>query len=495
MKTLLTIDVGTSSTKVALFSQNGRLLDSEQVTYAVQRPRSGWAEQDPGFWWDAVCLSAKKLLKDDSLREIAAVAVSGQTPSCVAIDTAGKPIRPAILWLDRRSVSQVEWLENHVSLKKAVQRSANTLDSYYGGAKWLWFAQEEPAAYRNTWKILQAGGYIVYQLTGKAVIDYSQAGLCSPCFNMKRREWDQEICDLMGIQIEKLPQILPSTQIIGQVTRKGAQESGIPVETPVATGAGDFALSCLGAGVLEAGTAAAMLGTAGNLLVPEPSKTDPRLINTIHVNGNTLSLGGVYAGGSLEWFKGLFRSNPPDFFAQVENEAKQTSAGANGLLFLPYLMGERTPIWDPQARGVFFGLSNRHGRGHLYRSILEGVALAFRQILEIVTQTGTDIQEIVLTDGGAQSPLWRQIFSDVLQIPVRWQPHTGGTSLGTAYLAAVANGQVPGFGELSQWLTPTLDSYPNSSTTEVYDDLFEIYWQFYERVKDLYPRLTVNSNM
>jgi xylulokinase len=402
------------------------------------------------------------------------------------VDENGHALRPAILWLDRRAHQQASWLHENLGLDMAVARTGNTIDSYYGGVKWLWFKQHEPECYWRTWKILQASSYIIYHLTGQAVLDHSQAGLCSPCFNLYERHWDADICQTIGIELSKLPELKAASQIIGTVSAQAARVSGIPAGTPVTAGGGDFAFSCLGAGVVESSTAAVMLGTAGNLLVPDPTATDPRLINTIHVTGGMLSLGGVMAGGAVMWFKDMLWWEGDDFHTRMQAEAESTPPGAGGLVFLPYLMGERTPIWDHQARGVFFGLSNTHQRGHLYRAVLEGVAYAFRGMLEIVTNAGTQIDQITLTDGGARSPLWRQIFADVLGRTICWQPKSGGTALGAAIMAALACGELSGSEAIKSWFEPAVDIHPNIATADRYEHNFQVFQTLYPRVQDLF---------
>jgi xylulokinase len=290
----------------------------------------------------------------------------------------------------------------------------------------------------------------------------------------------------MGIDIASLPDLKPADQIVGTVSSQAARMSGIPAGTPVAAGGGDFAFSCLGAGVFDPGEAALMLGTAGNLLVADPLMTDPRLINTIHITGGRLSLGGVLAGGSVTWFKNMLRWDGDDFYTRMESEAKDTPAGAQGLVFLPYLMGERTPIWDHQARGAFLGLSNIHHRGHLYRAVLEGVAYAFRGMLEIVTGAGTQIEKITLTDGGAQSKLWRQIFADVLGRPVSWQPKSGGTALGAAITGVLACGGISETAAVKNWFEPTIEIYPDAGTAEIYARNFQVFQGFYPRMRDIF---------
>jgi xylulokinase len=482
--TLLAIDIGTSATKAALFSLAGELLAVQTQEYGVDHPQPGWAEQDPRAWWSAACRCTTRVMAEAGQPAVAAVAVSGQTPSLVAVDQQGQPLRPAVLWLDRRAHPQVAWLEAHLGGQAAIAASGNLLDSYYGGVKWLWFRREEPQLYRQTWQIWQASSYLIYHLTGVPLLEVSQAGLCSPCFNLHTQSWDPFVCDRMGLDLGKLPPLVPATYIAGGITPQAARQTGIPAGTPVCAGGGDFALSCLGAGSPRPGSAVVMLGTAGNLLVPDPAGTDPRLINTRHVSGGGLSLGGVYSGGVVTWLRTLLGLDPAEAYTQLEAEAAATPPGAEGLVFLPYLMGERTPIWDPHARGLFFGLSQAHQRGHLYRAALEGVAYAFREMLDIVAGTGTPIHQVTLTDGGARSPLWRQIFADVLGLPVHWQPG-GGTLLGTALLAGVACGALPGFEAIDSWLGPATTLQPRPETAALYGCRFDTYGQLYGRLKDL----------
>jgi len=398
-------------------------------------------------------------------------------------------LRPAILWLDRRATAQVHWLQAHLGRDEAERVSGNTLDSYFGGPKWLWFGQNEPDLLAKTWKILQANSFVILRLTGEVAIDPSQAGLCSPCFNLRGRRWDDDVCTLMGIDGELLPPIHPSHAVVGDVTPAAAAATGLPVGTPVVCGGGDFACACLGAGVVGRGAAAMMLGTAGNLLVPAADASDPRLLNTIHVTGDRLSLGGVLAGGAVRWFGEMLRLDLPDLFARLDSEAAQTPPGADGLLFLPYLMGERTPIWDPSARGVFLGLSASHHRGHLFRAVLEGVAFAYLQMMEILAEAGSPVYDIIAVNGGARSALWRQIFADVLNVPIRWRPSSGGTLMGGAYLAAMGSGDVQGFADLSSWLEPTVDAFPTAAHREVYIRHYTVFRELYSRLADTFPRL------
>jgi xylulokinase len=485
----LSIDIGSTSTKAALYHPNGKLCASQSEEYDVHYPHPGWAEQDPDTWWDATQKCCRRLAAELTGQRIEAISVSGQAPGCVPIDRQGNPLRQAILWMDRRAVPQAERLRAQLGIEMAVQIAGNTLDSYFGGPKWMWFHENEPELYAATWKLLQANNYIVYRLVGQAVTDPSQAGLCSPCFNLHKREWDSGMCEVMELDPEKLPCIRPSSEVVGTTSGAASKETGLPEGVPVICGGGDFAFACLGAGVTEAGSAAMMLGTSGNLLVPGSSKLDPRLLNTIHVTGQSLSLGAVLAGGAVNWFTRMLGPNQPGSFKLLDDEATAILPGADGLVFLPYLMGERTPIWDPLARGAFIGLSALHTRAHLYRAVLEGVAYAFRQMLEIISGGDTPIHEIIAIDGGARSALWRQIFADILQVPIRWRPTSGGTSLGAAYLAAQSCHSKSPINDLSGWFEPTRDAQPNAETWDCYQPQYEVFCSLYDRLRDCFPRL------
>lgn len=484
MAAYLSIDTGTSSTKLSLYDAGGQLLAAQSSAYPVEYPRPDWAEQDPEEWWAAVCALAPGVLEAAGRPEISAISLSGQTPLCVPVDRQGNPLRKAILWLDRRATPQVEWLRAHIGEERCRETSANRIDSYFGGVKWLWYRQSEPELFSRTWKILQATSFIGLRLTGQTFIDPSQAGLCSPCFNPHTRSWDEAICAEMGLPLDLLPEIHPSAAVVGQVTRWAAQESGLPEGVPVVCGGGDFACSCLSTGIAGKNQAALMLGTAGNLLFPGAENRDSRLLHTIHLTGEPLPFGGVLAGTNLRWFSGLLGDAGPNLYTRLDQEAAAVPAGSEGLVYLPYLLGERTPVWDPAARGAFIGLSARHTRAHLYRAVLEGVAYAFRQISQIVGMTEAGTNAIVAIDGGARSPLWRSILASVIGTPVIEGGSRSGTALGSAFLAALGSGKAAAFSELTAWTETLGRSEPSPAGRQAYERLYPVFAGLYEKLKD-----------
>jgi xylulokinase len=482
VKAYLVMDIGTSSTKVSLYGIDGSQIASQSSSYDIHMTEAGWAEQDPHVWWQAICELTPKVLSSVADCEVLAVVVSGQTPSCVPIDNHGTPLTSAIVWLDRRAAPQVEWLRQHLGEARAQLISKNRIDSYFGGVKWLWYIQNKPELFKKTWKILQANSYVIYKLTGRAVIDPSQAGLCSPCFDATAGDWSKDVIDLMGLSRDILPEILPSVEIIGGICADSVRQTRLVAGTPVICGGADFACSCLGAGIFHSGSAAMMLGTAGNLLIPNTVKGDARLLNTFHITGQSLSFGGIMAGGAINWYSSsILGLEGNDYFSDLEAQSAIIPPGSGGLIFLPYLLGERTPIWDPLARAAWVGLTSRHSRAHLFRAIMEGIAYAYRQITDIFNQAGERLNYIVAMDGGANSIVWRQIFADILQLPIRWHGSSGGTSLGAAFLAAMAIGLEHNFEAVERWLGPVQIIQPNIENAERYDTLFSIYSSLYPR--------------
>jgi len=485
---LLSLDAGTSSLKAVIYDRNGNLLAKASQGYPILYPRAGWAEQHPQEWW-AACCAACRQLPEVHRSQVKCIGVSGQAPGCVPVNREGEPLRPAILWLDRRATQQVTWLREHVGLENAIQVGGNTLDSYYGGVKWLWFRQNEPEVYDNTWKILQVNSYLILKLTGEAVTDWGHAGICSPCFNLAERKWDETICSKMGLDLDKLPVVHSPAKVIGVITHAASQAACLPPGVPVICGAPDYVCSCLGSGAHDPGSLSLMLGTAGNLMIPSAPKADPRMLNTVHVDGSLISCGGVLAGAVVNWFGDMLGLDIPDLYALLDREAACIPAGSQELLFLPYLMGERSPFWDANARGVYFGLASTHSRAHLYRAALEGVAFAFRLLLDVAKNSGINPYEIIAINGGARSALWRQILADVLELPIRWRPEKDGTTLGGAILAAMGAGFISSRAEVSPWLESTIDTLPDKAHMPTYRHLYSIYAGLYDRLKDSFSSL------
>ena len=462
---LLGVDIGTSGVKAALFSVNGAVIGEASLPTGFETPATGFAEASADSFWTAACAAIRQLPR---LRDVTAVAVAGQAPTVVLVDDAGAVVSPALLWLDTRAVAEARELG---------------VQAYYLGPKLLWLARHRAAELAAATWILQSHAFVAFRLTGQVATDPSTAALCLPHFDLGQRSW------LENHASAKLPPIRYAADVLGTVTHAAARATGLREGVPVAVGGADFACAALGAGVIDEGSACLMLGTAGNLLVPRRTPgQDPRLINSHHVVPNRwLSLGGTMSGGAQEWLRHAVGGSVPDF-ETLDREA--AGASTEDLLFLPYLQGERTPIWDVTARGAYVGLSLHHGRGHLWRALLEGIALSFADSQSVLRDDGVDLTEVTAVDGGGKSPLFRQILSDALGVPLRYTPNSGGTVAGAAMLAGLATGEavIP-----AGWQGEALRHVPNEAATKRYRRLLPIRRAAYEALRPTFHLLPTSS--
>ena len=464
---LLGIDIGTTGVRTALFDASGTMLTDASVPCPYDAPEPGWAEIAPERWWNAVNAALARL---PELADVTAVAVVGQAPTVVFADAHGNALGPAVLWLDTRATAEAAELGVH---------------AYYLGPKLRWLERHRHVEAR--W-ILQSHSYVAMQLTGVASVDPSTAALCQPLFDLAARTWVDTDA--------RLPPVRAAHEIIGGVTAAAAALTGLRAGTPVVAGGGDFAAATLGAGVIDEGEACLMLGTAGNLLVPRKTPgTDSRLINAHHVGADVwLTLGGTLSGGAQEWLRASLGDAPlggsPPPFEVLDGEAAAIETGAGGLLFLPYLYGERTPIWDTSARGAYIGLSLHHGRGHLWRAVLEGIALGFVDCQEVVAEDGVAITEIIAANGGGKSALFRQILCDALGVPLRYTPHAGGTVAGAAILAGLGTEAIPSPASARAWRGPTVRHEPDATAHARYRELLVLRRAAYSGLKPVFAGLT-----
>jgi xylulokinase len=508
---LLGIDIGTTGVRAAVFDPSGTLLADASVACAFDAPEPGWAEIRPDAWWENIQAALAELTSGSSivsLADVTAIAVVGQAPTLALVDDAGATLGPAILWLDTRAADEARELDVHayylgpkllwLSRHGASQHAP---DSARGRAGVAWKLPDSDTVKRARW-VLQSHAFIAYRLTGEAATDPSTAALCLPFFDLEKREWNAAACAAVGLRPEQLPPIRAAHEVIGQVTAEAAAKigHGLRAGTPVVAGGGDFAAATLGAGVVEEGEACLMLGTAGNLLVPRKTPgRDARLINAHHVGTDSwLSLGGTLSGGAQEWLRhALTRGSGEDTairnalpsFDLLDTEAERVASGSEGLLFLPYLQGERTPIWDTDARGSFVGLSLRHGRGHLWRALLEGIALGFVDCQEVLEQDGVRLNEIVAANGGGKSPLFRQILCDALGVPLTYTPESGGTVAGAAMLAGLGTGALRSVKDARTWRGSSVRHEPDAKAHARYRELLGLRRQAYAGLKPVFAGL------
>lgn len=521
---LLGIDIGTTGVRAAIFDSTGTLHAEASVSCHYDSPEPGRAEVRPERWWHATQTALEALSSRSarvSLADVTGIGVVGQAPTAVLVDADGTSLAPAVLWLDTRADTEARelgvpayylgpkllWLSRHgaplgpaASDHERPEAARNAMASRAGGDG---VGRERDVLSRARW-ILQSHAFIVHRLTGQAAIDPSTAALCSPLFDLAARAWIPSACAATGVREQQLPPVRAAHEVIGHVTAQAARTigHGLREGTPVVAGGGDFAAATLGAGVVHEGESCLMLGTAGNLLVPRKTPgTDARLINAHHVGADGwLSLGGTLSGGAQEWLRhALTRASSPDDTAVrnalppldvLDAEAESTSTGADGLLFLPYLLGERTPIWDVNARGAFIGLSTHHGRGHLWRAVLEGIALGFVDCQEVLEQDGVRLRDVVAANGGGKSSLFRQILCDALGVPLSYTPDAGGTVAGAAILAALGTGALRSPEEARAWRRSSVKHEPDSRAHERYRERLVLRREAYAGLRPVFAGLT-----
>jgi xylulokinase len=488
---LLGIDIGTTGVRAAVFAENGRLIADAGVACPHSAPQPGWAEADPDEWWRGVVRALGEVGLSMRLTDIASVAVTGQAPTVVLVDAAGAVVRPAILWLDTRADAEAQALGTQ---------------AYYLGPKVAWLARHEPASLVKTRWLLQSHSFVAQRLTGEVAFDPSTAALGLPLFDLAALTWMHDAFALVhntstgaGLRLDQLPPLRRSHEVLGAVSSEAASATGLRAGTPVVVGGGDFAAATLGAGVLEEGEACLMLGTAGNLLVPRKTPgTDPRLINSHHMGADCwLSLGGTLSGGAQEWLRhALARGAALDddtavrgalpTFDVLDGEATRVPPGSEGLLFLPYLQGERTPIWDVMARGSYVGLGLHHGRGHLWRSLLEGIALGFVDCQAVLEDGGVQLREVIAANGGGKSALFRQILCDALGVPLAYTPKGGGTVAGAAILAGLGAGVLRGVADARSWRGEMVRHDPDLAAHARYRELLGLRRSAYAGLRDVF---------
>lgn len=497
-KYLLGIDIGTSACKVAVFDRKGTVKASANGDYPVYYPREGWAEQNPEEWWDAVCRAVRECLAQENIpaEEIAGVGIDGQSWSAIAIDREGNVLTNTPIWMDTRAQEICDRLNEKVGAEEIFQVAGNSLQPSYTTAKIIWYQENKPDIYEKTDKILQSNSYIAYRLTGALSQDVSQ-GYGLHCFDMRTGTWDREMCEKLGIPVKFLPEIVPCDKVVGTVTEAASAQCGLAVGTPVVAGGLDAACGTLGAGVIHPGETQEQGGQAGGMSIcMDTYKADPRLILGFHVvPGQWLLQGGTTGGGGvMRWFEREFADfersqkevSGKSSLIQLNEIAEKTAPGSDGLVFLPYMSGERSPIWNPYAKGVFYGLDFAKTKGHMVRACMEGVAFALRHNLETAEKAGAEVEVLRAMGGSANSLLWTQIKADVTGKPVVVPSSDTATTLGAAILAGVGVGFYENYEEaVSLTVKEARRHEPNPANQEIYDRYYRTYRRLYENLKDL----------
>ncbi len=480
---VLTLDLGTSSLKAALWREDGTVLAESTPAYALDRPHPGWAEIDPGRWWAALCGATGAVLGEAGVHadDVACVAVDGIGWTLVATDAGLRPVAPAMTWLDRRAESEAAALRARPDAEALVDLAANRLDAALLTPKVAWLAAHRPEAFDATRWLLTSSGWLVARLTGEVTCDLTQAyGL--HCFDLRRERWDAAAAASLGIPADRLPPLHRAGHLAGGVTHRAAAETGLADGTPVIVGGLDAAMAALGAGVTRPGLTQDQGGSAGGFGMSVPEVVaEPRLIFSHHVlEDQYLLQAGTVGGGSLGWLRSVVGAGDRPFEA-LAAEAQAVPPGANGVAFLPYLAGERTPLWSSSARGVFAGISYTTTRADLVRAVLEGCAFAVMDNLQLAEALGHRVAEWLGQGGAARSAAWNQVKADVTGVAytvARLADGTeGGAGLALFALGARAAGLAGDPGEtVERLLTARSTVEPDAARHARYRELFEV-WQ------------------
>jgi xylulokinase len=500
MNTLIGIDLGTTGLKVSLWEESGRLLGAEYCEYPILSPQPGFAEQDPQAWWDGF-VTACRALRGRFPKEMGAAAgigICGQMHTQVYLDQDDRVLRPAITWMDQRASAVVERINADPSAKALVLAETHNLaTTTYTAPQVRWVMENQPEVWRRTRRVLVAKDYIKYRLTGRAVTDYAEA-TGTLLFDVVKHRWSDEMFRLFGIPADYLPEALPSDEIIGRVTPEAARLTGLKAGTPVANGSADCSAAALGAGMVRPGQVTLIIGTAGVVAVcsDRPLEDPQHRTSCWHyaLRDHWILLGITQtAGESLHWFKNAFEAGEQaapsgDIFAQYSQEAEKVPDGAGGLIFLPYLNGERTPYWDSNARGVFYGISLASEKAHFIKAIMEGVSFALRNNIETIESLGLPIDEIRAVGGGLKSQAWLQVLGKITRKPVTTIGVPDTANLGNILVCGKALGLYPDYGQAVERMV-AIDrrvSYPEP--TPVYEKQYQIFLELYEQLKGLYRR-------
>lgn len=478
MKYLLAHDLGTSGDKATLYSLSGEFIAEHSESYQTSFPFPRAAEQNADDWWQAFCASTKALLEKQKIRsqDIAALSFSAQMNACLPVDLDGRPLRPAMIWADQRASAESRQLIGALGREAVYRRTAQPLSASYGICKMAWLKRHEPDIYRRTNKFLQAKDYVAYRLTGSMHSDPSDASHLG-CYDLHELRWLPGVLDEAGIDVDKLPDVLPSTAVAGTVTKEAALASGLMAGTPVVVGGGDGPCATAGAGVYAPGQACVSLGTSAwmSVLSETPVFDDDMVgYGLMHIDGKHIMTHGAMqsAGLSLNWALRLFygQDQLDAAYKALEKDTRGVAPGSGGLCFLPYLLGERSPWWNPHATGCFIGLSPRHGKGEVIKAVMEGVGYNLRIILDTL-RGHQAFDRLKMVGGGARNACWLKILADVWQMPLGVAKLlSGASSTGAALCAAVGIGAAKDFSIGAKINPVSHEIQPQAETASLYEE-------------------------
>jgi len=508
MAYLIGTDIGTLGTKSVLVKTDGKVLSSAFEEYDVLTPKPGWAEQWPDVWFRAVTKTISAVLDRSGVSpgEVAGLCISGlYGGSGIPCDKEMRPLRPCIIWADRRATTECDWVRQNVGVDRLFQLTGNVVDPYYGYTKMLWIKFHEPKIWAQIDKLMTPNAYCVHKLTGSVSLDLSSAGNYGGLLDIRKRTWSEEAMGALGIPRSLFPErLVMSRDVVGEVSEEGSELTGLKRGTPVSAGGIDAPVSALSVGALQDGDLASMLGTSMcNGFISRQLRLSPQLVNYPYVADDREAIysfaGIVTAGYCIRWFRdqlGKAEANMAkeldlSAYAVFDLEAEKVPAGSEGLVFLPHMMvGERAPYWDDYVRGCLTGLTLYHTRAHIFRAFLEGIAYAMRYSLEVAAAAGMPLKRVLLVDGGAKSRLWRSILTDVTGSAMTYIAQNPGAPLGDALLAGVGTGTLEGYHVINEWLEAGEVIRPDAARSKTYDRYYALYRQVYEANRGVFKALS-----
>ena len=489
---LLGVDVGTTATKAVLVNQNGELVAQGRAEYPTIHLQAGWVEQDANQWWKSFCQAVWQATSQIPGAKIIGVAISSQAPTLLAVDALGEPVRNALIWMDRRAQAQADQLGK--KFPNISQLTGNRADPYYVAAKIMWLKQNEPENYAKSKFFLQIPGYLNYKLTGKFSLDSAHASLLQ-LRNADNKNWATEVLDFIGLDQSKFPPIGLASDLLGEVIQEN--EAKIPVGTPVYFGTVDGCSAAVETGVIDPGVVAEMTGTSTVLIMPtDGNNFNDAFVAIDHAIANRqLRLGAMVASGaSVSWLMTNILKDQ-NSMPELTQMATEVAPGCEGLIFLPYMMGERSPIWNTNARGVFFGLTLTTTPQMMFRAVLEGTAFALAHNVEIGKQSGIKIDEIRSIGGGSKSELWNQIKADVLGLPIAILKDSSGAAVGDAYLAGLGSGSFSDIRDVINSTVSIENRYlPNKTNHDYYQERYARFRNLYESLKSEFDASAASAN-
>ncbi len=501
---ILAHDLGTSGNKATLYNLMGQLITSSTYAYPTYYPKANWVEQDPQDWWHAVCTSTKDLIKKSGIdkNDIACITFSAQMMGCLPVNRDGMPLRHSIIWADLRSIKEEGMMEEILGMENVYQITGHRISASYTAAKILWLKENEPDVYRQTYKFLQAKDYIILKLTGQFITDYSDASGTN-LLDIKEKKWSQDILKGLNIEHDKLPRLVSSTSISGKITEAASKQTGLVEGTPVVTGGGDGSCAAVGAGVVDQGSTYNVIGSSSWIAYASEQPVfddEMKTFNWVHLDPNLYSPCGTMqsAGYSYHWLKNtlctyeIFQAeqNNEDPYDYINKSIEKSPPGSNKLLFLPYLLGERSPRWNPHAKGAFIGLNMSHTKEDIYRSVLEGVGFNLKVILDVFTKV-LPINEIMVIGGGAKCRVWLQIMADIWQKTVLVPEYIEeATSMGAAICGGVGIGAFESFNVIKKFNRVKYKIEPKKSHDVIYKKLYDLYNQSYQALVPIYRQFT-----